>query len=83
MSFAPDIDGLDIDLTKCHECEHYKSTAVFDLCMHAQSRYSIAGKVDFHTISHMRANGPCRREATLFSPVAFSKTRPTRPQEIK
>ena len=73
MSFAPDINGLDVDLSKCDECEHHKSTAVFELCMHTDSRYSIAGKVDFHTISHMRSIGSCRPEATKFSPITTGK----------
>lgn len=82
MSFAPDIDGLDIDLAKCRECAHHEATAIFDLCKHESSRYSIAGKVDFHTIAHMRGIGACRREAVNFSPVAFTQKKNLTPQFI-
>lgn len=74
-TFANHIDGTSVDLSKCGECAHHQATAVFDLCKHAQSLYSIAGKADHHTIGHMRTVGACRAEASLFSPVAFEKTR--------
>lgn len=73
--FATGLDGNDVDLDKCRECAHHEATAIFDLYLHAQSHYHVAGKPGHHTIGHMRTVGPCRREATLFSPVVLKKAR--------
>lgn len=61
------------NLERCYSCIHYEPTALFDLCKHHSSRYSIAGKVDYHTISHMRSAGSCRDGAVLFEPIAAPK----------
>ena len=58
---------------RCHECAHHEPTTVFDLCKHSSSRYSIAGKEDFHTIGHMRSVGACRGEAVLFAPIVVAR----------
>lgn len=66
---ATDRFGTDVDLKKCLECEHHKATSIFNLCTEKSSQYAIAGKVDFHTIGHMRTNGGCGAGAALHSPI--------------
>lgn len=51
---------------KCRGCKYLQQTAVFDLCKANQSQYSIEGKVDFHTVGHMRTRGACGESARLF-----------------
>lgn len=63
-------DGNDVDLEKCLGCAHHEATSVFNLCKHASSQYAVAGKVDFHTIGHMRTVGGCFAQALLHSPIA-------------
>lgn len=70
---ATGIDGTDVDLAKCRECEHHQETMVFDLCKRTSSMYSIAGKTDFHTIGHMRTVGGCGKDAVLFSPIHLKR----------
>lgn len=54
------IDSRDVDLTACRkDCKFFKQDPVHELCTHDDSRYSVAGKVDFHTIGHMRTVGTC------------------------
>lgn len=45
----------------CTGCRHREEGMVFTLCKHPASQYSIAGKMDFHTVGHMRdeRRGPC------------------------
>lgn len=49
----------------CLMCKHYENAVVFELCKHPSSRYSVAGKEDFHTIGHMSTVGACRADAVL------------------
>lgn len=54
-----------MDFDACRkQCEHYRDVAVFELCHHPKSVYSVAGKSDFHTIVHMREH------ANLCGPIA-------------
>lgn len=57
------------EVRSCETCKNCERTTVFELCKHEQSRYAIAGKVDFHTTGHMRSNrGPCGEDGTLHTP---------------
>lgn len=50
----------------CRQCKHYRNAAVFELCQHPKSAYSVAGKSDFHTITYMRQDRfPCGEDAVL------------------
>lgn len=51
----------------CKDCKHFRETTVFDLCLHAESTYTAAGKVDQHTVGHMR-RFKCGPQAALFEP---------------
>lgn len=52
----------------CAECKHCESGLVFELCLRDESKYSIAGKDDFHTIGHMRGpRGACGPDGNLYS----------------
>lgn len=56
---------MDLDVCRA-KCKHYRDATVFELCQHPKSTYSIEGKPDFHTITHMRAeHRPCGPEASL------------------
>lgn len=52
----------------CHDCKHYRMTMVFDLCDHSSSTYTAAGKIDQHTVGHMR-RWACGEEGRLFEPT--------------
>lgn len=50
----------------CTTCRHLQSGMVFDLCTRPESEYRIEGKVDFHTIGHMRsARDKCTPDGAL------------------
>jgi len=51
------------------DCAHFRVTALFDLCMHKESAYTIAEKTDQHSAGHMRRLG-CGADARLFDPRA-------------
>jgi hypothetical protein len=54
------------DLDQCRGCAHYRNAAVFELCQHPKSAYEVAGRSDFHTITHMREyRGLCGEDASL------------------
>lgn len=38
---------------QCKSCHYAAYTVLFDLCKHQQAEYSINGKVDWRTQSHM------------------------------
>jgi hypothetical protein len=49
----------------CETCVHRERTALFELCKSPTSQYAIAGKVDFHTVNHMRTRGACGPGGTM------------------
>ena len=50
----------------CKRCAHYKCTALFELCRHQQSEYTLIGDIEHHTCQHMRQErGPCGPEMRL------------------
>ena len=51
----------------CKDCKHYCAVTVFELCLHAESTYTAAGKIDQHTVGHMR-RFRCGPQAALFEP---------------
>jgi len=53
----------------CMDCAHFRVTALFELCMHKESAYTIAEKTDQHSAGHMRRLG-CGADARLFDPRA-------------
>jgi hypothetical protein len=53
------------DFNKCLVCKHYTPTQIFELCTAPKSKYTVASKDDFHTISHMRLHR-CGEAAVLF-----------------
>ncbi len=65
---ADNIIEIEAGFTKCRSCRHFKPTALFDLCMHAASRYLALGEIDYHTIGHMRSIGACRADAMHYEP---------------
>jgi hypothetical protein len=54
-------------------CVHHEQTALFELCKHAASKYSVGGKEDFHTIGHMSTVGACRVDAVLLDRTVKGK----------
>lgn len=54
------------ELEKCKGCKFYERTSVFELCKREESQYNVAGRIDFHTIGHMRLY-ECR-DARLWRP---------------
>lgn len=55
----------------CDACGHFAPTDLFDLCHHARAAYSVAGRGEFHTCTHMRQDrGPCGPDARLRAPMA-------------
>lgn len=52
---------------KCKSCKAYRNVVVFDLCTRDESRYTVAGKDDFHTVGHMRLY-QCGKDARLWRP---------------
>ena len=61
------VPGTTVTLTlpECQDCKHYRTTMVFDLCEHINSRYSVAGKDDQHTTGHMRQHS-CGPDGKLY-----------------
>jgi hypothetical protein len=60
----------------CRDCEHYAVGMAFELCLHAASRYEIAGKEDWHTIGHQRGpRGTCGEGATHFQRAVVTLTK--------
>ena len=55
------------DAPNCRDCLHYRETTIFELCMRANATYSVAGKVDQHTVGHMR-RWECGADGRLFEP---------------
>lgn len=54
------------DIAGCKRCVHYKCTALFELCKHSQSEYTLIGEIERHTCSHMRqVYGGCGPEMKL------------------
>lgn len=59
---------MSLEVPTCSGCRHHEVGVIFTLCKHPDSKYSIGGKVDFHTTAHMKNEhrGPCRTNV-LFS----------------
>jgi hypothetical protein len=58
---------MEPNVDSCRErCALYRRTTVFELCGHKAAQYSIAGKLDQHTVQHMRRH-QCGTSAQLFS----------------
>lgn len=54
------------DITGCKRCGHYARTALFELCGHPQSEYTLVGEIERHTCNHMRQDyGLCGPEMRL------------------
>lgn len=52
-------------MKSCRGCDHYRDAAVFELCTHPRSAYTVAERSDFHSIGHMRKY-ECGHDAALF-----------------
>lgn len=50
----------------CRDCVYYRETSLFELCDHAASAYTVAGKADVHTVGHMRSRS-CGERAINFT----------------
>lgn len=42
------------DISGCEDCRHRVVDALFTLCGHAKAEYKVDGKIELHTIQHMR-----------------------------
>lgn len=48
------------DVTGCAKCGQYWDSGLFELCLHAESKYLQDGHEEHHTVQHMRGEyGPC------------------------
>lgn len=61
------VETLTPKAPNCRDCLHYRETTIFELCMRANATYSIAGKIDQHTVGHMR-RWECGDDGRLFEP---------------
>lgn len=66
MSTKQSVKAFNSDTTGCMSCKHFNVDGIFVLCTHPRSEYRYEGKVDHHTIVHMREEqSPCGLGAAL------------------
>ena len=69
---------VEADTSGCRDCKHHQVTTLFELCGHEKAAYSIGGRTDQHTLSHMRDVhvGQCGEKMGLFEkPPAEKRVR--------